>query len=93
MSTDSLTPVSTKLLAVSWAGIFVVDLVSISLFTASAIIHKNPHDWYLIAMPIGLAIFAVAAALTSWRWWRVHQAQMRATSPFYAAPPPAVAVR
>ncbi|KAJ7310698.1 hypothetical protein DFH08DRAFT_898689 [Mycena albidolilacea] len=86
-------PLTPRTQAIVWAGIFVVDLVSISLFTASAIIHNNPRDWYLIAMPIGLAICAVAAALTSWRWWRVHKAQMRATLPFYAAPPPAVAVR
>ncbi|KAJ7310697.1 hypothetical protein DFH08DRAFT_974377 [Mycena albidolilacea] len=90
-------PLTPRTRAIFWGedfGVFIVNLVSIGLFTATAIIRKKKlREWYLIAMPIVLTIYAVTAALMSWRWWRVHKAHTRATIPVYAAPPPAVAVR
>ncbi|KAJ6484418.1 hypothetical protein C8R47DRAFT_1131321 [Mycena vitilis] len=84
-------PASARTTAIIWAIALVLDLASIGALIASLIIHPNHREWYLIAFVVLVAICAVFAALTSWRWWRIHQAQNRAAIPYYASPPPAPA--
>ncbi|KAJ7752448.1 hypothetical protein DFH07DRAFT_825312 [Mycena maculata] len=88
---------SSRTLAIMWTGAFILDLVSIVLLTASLIIRPNHRDRYLIVILIVMLIFlvpcAASAGYTSWRWWRLHIAQTRASIPFHSAPPPLVAAR
>ncbi|KAJ7866692.1 hypothetical protein B0H13DRAFT_2044150 [Mycena leptocephala] len=85
-------PISARTSAIIWAVAFVLDLATVGALTASLIIRKNHRDWYLIVMLILISIWAVAAAFTSWRWWRVHKAQtqVQASIPYYMSPPPVV---
>ncbi|KAJ6571598.1 hypothetical protein B0H19DRAFT_1130418 [Mycena capillaripes] len=79
-------PVSARTSAIIWAVAFVLDLVSFGILTADLII-RNHRNWYLIVMLILIALCAIGAAFTSWRWWRIHKVQTRASIPYYAAPP------
>ncbi|KAJ6562624.1 hypothetical protein B0H19DRAFT_1260188 [Mycena capillaripes] len=71
----------------SWFVAVVIDLVSVSLY-ATSLVRRHDSRWYNIMMITLMSLAAVAAALNSWYWWRVHKLQTRASLPFMAPAPP-----
>ncbi|KAJ7032188.1 hypothetical protein C8F04DRAFT_1108099 [Mycena alexandri] len=88
-------PTSPRTSAFIWAGIFVVDLAAVCIFTASIIVGRAhlKERWYNIVFLVFIAIAAFLAALTSRRWWRVHQTQQRTAGLPMAAPAPVMPSR
>ncbi|KAJ7487879.1 hypothetical protein FB451DRAFT_1225806 [Mycena latifolia] len=79
--------------AIIWAVAFCLDVLSLTTVIVSLIISPHRDEPFRIVMLVLLVLAAAGAGFTSWRWWRLHQAQARASIPYYGAPPPAVPVR
>ncbi|KAJ7779799.1 hypothetical protein B0H16DRAFT_1499889 [Mycena metata] len=88
-------PVSPRTSAFIWAVIAVVDLVAVCLFITSIILGRAhlKERWYNIVVLIFIFIAAILSAVTSRRWWRVHQTQQHTAGLPMAAPAPEMPFR
>ncbi|KAJ6529180.1 hypothetical protein DFH09DRAFT_156003 [Mycena vulgaris] len=82
-----------RTVALIWTAAFILDIASVAILTASLIMSPHRSDWYRIVMLVLLVFCAVGAGYSTWRWWRLHKAQTRASIPYYGAPPPAIPAR
>ncbi|KAF7300547.1 hypothetical protein HMN09_00939600 [Mycena chlorophos] len=94
-------PLAPRTLAITWAGIALIDLACMSILAVEVARH-DPGDSnlkYRIVALVLLALASLFSALASWRWYRVHrlQGQIQAAAAmqlpsYYPGPAPPVGV-
>ncbi|KAJ7477919.1 hypothetical protein B0H11DRAFT_2028738 [Mycena galericulata] len=85
-------PATPRTVAIFWTVVFIIDLTSLGLLTASLVVQPD-HRNLLIVFLVLMILAAASAGYSSWRWWRMHRIRTQASIPLYGAPPPTVAAR